>query len=214
MRLASTLFAALWLVAAGCGDDSATGGNGGSAGAGGAAGTGGAGGTGGTGGASGTGGSGGSIDAPVDAPMSVDDGGVNTTMVTPNSVPCQPAGTTCDTQTQTCCAALGDGGISVMCTATAQCPNSALVSLACDGPEDCATGESCCGNRMGTLGFRSSCAAAGMCQGGRPLCHNHTQCPTALSSCCTIGIGAGNARFTGECFAPGMEPMNAACDTP
>src|SRR5215468_5171021 len=56
MRYASTLFAALWLVAAGCGDDSATGGSGGMAGAGGAAGS---------GGAAGTGGSGGTIDAPV-----------------------------------------------------------------------------------------------------------------------------------------------------
>ena len=211
MRFAKLLLAALWLVAAGCGDDSST--------------------TGGSGGTAGAGGMGG-IDAPmIDAPggtggtggmttdgprpdAALNDAGQFTTTVTPNSVPC--AAGPCTTPTDVCCGQLTDAGsVSVMCEAAAMCPMNAPLNVACDGPEDCNGNMVCCGRGGFGGGLRSSCTTAGNCTGGmagRPLCHNHTQCPTAGDSCCQLSL-QGNV-FTGRCYAAGMEPPGTACDTP
>lgn len=218
MRFAKLLLAALWLVAAGCGDDSsATGGSGGTAGAGGSGGidapmVDAPGGTGGTGGMAGTDGGFNRTDA------ALSDAGSYKTPITPNSVPCQANGspTTCTTPGQECCGVLTDAGsANVMCTAPAQCPAGAVLSLACDGPEDCPGNQLCCGERAaGGLGFSSSCQAGATCPAmARPMCHDHTQCPSTMTSCCEVRIGTG-AAFTGRCYAAGMEPSNTACDTP
>ena len=213
MRFLQVLLPALWLVAAGCGDDSSTTGG---AGAGGMSGAGGSGGSGGMGG----------IDAPVDgaggmmgdgprADAALGDAGQYTTPSTPNQVPC--VGGTCTTPTDVCCGQFADGGsLSVMCEPAAMCSMNAPLNIACDGPEDCTGNMVCCGRGGFGGGLRSSCTNAGSCMGGmgggRPLCHNHTQCPTAGDSCCELSL-QGNV-FTGRCYAPGTEPSGTACDTP
>jgi len=222
MRFTKALFAALWLVAAGCGDDSATGGAGGTSGSSGTSGSGGSGGSGGmidapmgTGGTGGMGGMGTGGMGGMRPDASLNDAGANKTTITPNQVQCQ--GGPCTTPANVCCATLGaDGGVSVMCEASATCPMMAPLSLACDGPEDCTGNQVCCGQRAaGGLGFRSSCTTANQCMGmgARPMCHDHTQCPMMTDSCCELSLG-GAPAFTGRCYAPGTEPAGSACDTP
>lgn len=54
-------------------------------------------------------------------------------------------------------------------------------SVTCDGPEDCVTGETCCGTVAG--GGSSMCAAEGSCE-GITLCHAPTDCAAGEPFCC------------------------------
>lgn len=54
-------------------------------------------------------------------------------------------------------------------------------SATCDGPEDCAPGESCCGPSGAKM---QSYCAAGACPAGDTLCHTSTDCADAASACC------------------------------
>ena len=201
------------LAVASCGDNSSnTGGSGGTAGSGGMSGSGGSGGT------------GGMIDAPVDAAEMADagppdaafsDAGVYSTPVTNNAVACLLSSQApCTTPSTVCCVERTDAGtMDFMCNAPAQCPSTARFDLACDGPEDCPGGQTCCGSPVAAdNGFTTVCVAGTTCPTGRIMCHNHTECPAAMSSCCTRNLGGG--LFTGRCFAPGTEPAFSGCDTP
>jgi hypothetical protein len=76
---------------------------------------------------------------------------------------------TCDRASQVCCFT-GFPTITTMCTATAQCTN---LPGRCDGPEDCASGEVCCGTQTG-----ASCMAQAQCTGqtAARLCHTAADC--------------------------------------
>jgi hypothetical protein len=52
----------------------------------------------------------------------------------------------------------------------------------CDGPEDCAAGQSCCGysGRVGSFCGGASCFA-------EVLCHTAADCPTSQANCCAAG---------------------------
>ena len=151
----------------GCGDDinapnggpdgAVGGGTGGNGGIGGTGGMAGSGGTGGTGGTGGVGGTGGTGGAP----------GVACGFGA-NQVVCTPG--------QLCCLT----PLPPACAGTCQGP-----SLACDGPEDCATATPiCCGTLAGAAGG-SQCVA--MCQNPQQvLCHTKTDCPTSASHCCKL----------------------------
>ncbi len=112
-----------------------------------------------------------------------DAGGTSTTDAGPPGVAC---GAEVCTDPQICCVSFGGGpgggGMSsMMCTAPADCMG---VAASCDGPEDCAAGEACCGMRgMGGGGGGSTgCVADAMCRFGR-ICHADTDC-TGRDTCC------------------------------
>jgi len=117
----------------------------------------------------------GAVDAPttdsagaVDAPATVDAAdGIDAPMASSTQINCGTAA--CDRASQVCCFT-GFPNITTTCTATAQCTN---LPGRCDGPEDCASGEICCGTPQG-----SSCMAAAQCTGqtSARLCHTATDC--------------------------------------
>jgi hypothetical protein len=82
-----------------------------------------------------------------------------------------------------CCVTRGSGGmmVSQACTAPGDCMGAALT---CDGPEDCATGEACCGSFGGTGGGGATCVTDAMCRFGR-LCHVDSEC-TGTDTCCAV----------------------------
>ncbi|HEY3449998.1 MAG TPA: hypothetical protein VGK67_26840 [Myxococcales bacterium] len=107
---------------------------------------------------------------------------------------CTPAPGASGTRGIACGSALCEAGTAVCCVRPAPaaasceardggCPLSAGNYL-CDGPEDCATGLSCCGysGRVGTFCGSGSCFA-------ETLCHADADCPTNLANCCATGNG-------------------------
>lgn len=98
-----------------------------------------------------------------------------------------PAGVTCGTATcvdpQICCVAFAGGMATMTCSAPADCMG---VAASCDGPEDCASGEACCGmfGGPGGGGGTTSCVAEAMCTRGR-LCHADADC-TGMDTCCSF----------------------------
>lgn len=95
-------------------------------------------------------------------------------------------GTEVCTGTQTCCITRGGGGmmLSEACAAPGTCMGGA--TLTCDGPEDCASGQSCCGALTG--GAAGAMCAAGTCMGGAPLCHTTADCPMGSMCCSFMGL--------------------------
>lgn len=112
---------------------------------------------------------------------------------------------------------------------------SAGADVACDGPEDCARGETCCVSLVG--GTRSTCVAAAMCPTfGRTsfvACQRVDDCPaeggrTAVACCppaatspfvfnlctdapCAVGPDAGAAADAGADVPPADVGMGAMC---
>jgi hypothetical protein len=90
---------------------------------------------------------------------------------------------TCQAGTSVCCVRPATAAYS--CEAIdGGCPLSAG-SYACDGPEDCDTGLSCCGysGRMGTL------CAGGSCFSNPIICHTNADCPMSQPNCCALDNG-------------------------
>jgi hypothetical protein len=81
-----------------------------------------------------------------------------------------------------CCITRGTGGMMIAqaCVATGTCMGAAL---SCDGPEDCMTGEACCGSFIGGAAG-AMCVADTMCARGR-FCHADTDC-TGMDTCCSF----------------------------
>jgi len=86
---------------------------------------------------------------------------------------------------ETCCITRGAGGMMIAesCTAPGACMGAAL---ACDGPEDCATGQACCGSVIGGSAG-AMCTSAAMCTRGR-LCHLDGDCSTGDTCCSFMGL--------------------------
>jgi len=97
-----------------------------------------------------------------------------------------PPGVTCGTDVcmapAICCVSFGGGGGSATraCTAPADCMG---LAASCDGPEDCAAGEACCGMRS-TGGASTGCVPDAMCRFGR-LCHADSDC-SGRDTCCAF----------------------------
>lgn len=66
------------------------------------------------------------------------------------------------------------------------CPMSAG-NFQCDGPEDCAAGQACCGysGRVGSYCGGTSCFA-------ETLCQTAADCPAGQANCCAAGNGYRN----------------------
>lgn len=166
----------------------------------------------------------------------------NTTPVTPNKVPCLASETTCDTASgQTCCgsatfdsSACGDGGSCgapwsgyspLTCTANGATACTDDLNLACDGAEDCPSGQVCCITRQGpAYKLKTACAAscplppAGSEAENAPtqLSHARAECPTARSACCSgVPLPMVVPPF-GYCLAPDRIPsgLSLRCDMP
>jgi hypothetical protein len=135
---------------------------------------------------------------------------------TPGVIQCGQ--TTCDATTQKCCIAGGGGGggTASCIDATAQCQGA---TVACDGPEDCPTGEPlCCASYGGGGGGGVTCTAT--CQGVR-LCRLDTDCNSG-DKCC----GSGTIRnlsatwCMAEAQCPNTTPTvgvpcgNSSCSSP
>jgi hypothetical protein len=52
----------------------------------------------------------------------------------------------------------------------------------CDGPEDCTTGSSCCGNSDDD--FTATCTAGATCGADSQFCHTTDDCPSSKPHCC------------------------------
>jgi hypothetical protein len=109
-----------------------------------------------------------------------------------------PPGVTCGTDVCTapeiCCVTFsggpGGGGMSTMtCGAAADCMG---LAASCDGPEDCAAGEACCGMRS-TGGGSTGCVPDAMCRFGR-LCHADSDCSGRDTCCSFMGAYLKNAK--------------------
>ncbi len=76
----------------------------------------------------------------------------------------------CERDEEICCFT-GFPNITQACSADDACGN---LTATCDGPEDCESGEVCCGNMEG-----ASCVSAGACTGfaAAELCHTNADCP-------------------------------------
>src|SRR5215470_16016059 len=65
-------------------------------------------------------------------------------------------------------------GVVTECKPTGMCPSQ---SFACDGPEDCPSGQCCYGNGgQGGSQCRASCTS--------PACHVDQDCPVGMQKCC------------------------------
>jgi len=74
--------------------------------------------------------------------------------------------------------------VSIIDTSSLSCSGSCgglNYTRACDGPEDCATGSSCCGNNDG---FTTTCTPGATCGAVDQFCHTTDDCPTAKPHCC------------------------------
>jgi hypothetical protein len=95
-------------------------------------------------------------------------------------------GVACGTDTclapDICCVTFAGGAAMMTCSAAADCMG---VAAGCDGPEDCGSGEVCCGMRgAGGGGASTSCVPTADCGFGR-LCHADTDC-AGMDMCCSF----------------------------
>ena len=74
--------------------------------------------------------------------------------------------------TRTCEASCGDAGIAPP------------VEFTCDGPEDCAAGQACCGRVLMGVLEQVKCVASCDDTISPHICHTKTNCPSALPYCC------------------------------
>jgi hypothetical protein len=81
---------------------------------------------------------------------------------------------------QVCCIPNTNMGSDVC--ATGACP-SGYATRACDGPEDCSTGSSCCGGDL-VDPYTATCGPSGSCTGVQELCHTGADCPASKPYCC------------------------------
>lgn len=108
-------------------------------------------------------------------------------------------GTSVCADTQVCCVNRDPGGmmLTMMCSDPAGCMG---IPVACDGPEDCMTGEVCCASGGAGGGGSAMCAAEADCGGFTSirLCHTDTDCSGTDACCSFMGISG--------CIPPGFCP--------
>jgi hypothetical protein len=97
----------------------------------------------------------------------------------------------CDVSSNTCCIFEQDGGAcgSVACS---EAQNE--FEHACDGPEDCGTGQICCGEPRGS----HLCTAEDACS-ARRVCHTSGDCPGVSAACVPATTGIADV---GYCASP------------
>lgn len=89
----------------------------------------------------------------------------------------------------------------------------AITEIPCDGAEDCADGESCCGRLQSDLydrfGCFPSCSTISDAEGGLwfPICHSDSDCPKSTDRC-TAAIGL--PPFLGRCYPNGEAAQTVA----
>jgi hypothetical protein len=127
---------------------------------------------------------------------------------TPGQIEC--GNTTCDASTQECCTtAAGPSCIAKGGT----CYGSVAL---CDGPEDCNTGEVCCGRNYGSSrGLR--CATT--CNNGTVVCHLDSDCGSGERCCGTetiAGYSVTTCTPTADCpnTGPGVVCGSTTCPSP
>jgi hypothetical protein len=106
----------------------------------------------------------------------------------------------CDVTAKTCCIAEGGG----RCGAISCAVDGSEVKLACDGPEDCADGEVCCGEPLA----EHRCVAAAACKAKR-ACHSNDDCDSASSVCVIATTGSADIAY---CVGP--NPATPGDDRP
>src|SRR6188768_908420 len=92
----------------------------------------------------------------------------------------------CDVTAKTCCIAQGGG----KCGASSCAGDGSEVELACDGTEDCADGEVCCGEPLAA----HRCVAAAACK-ARRACHISDECDSASSVCVIATTGIADIAY-------------------
>jgi hypothetical protein len=108
--------------------------------------------------------------------------------------------TGCDVTAKTCCLAEGGG----RCGASSCALDGSDVELACDGSEDCAEGEVCCGEPLAA----HRCVAAAACKAKR-ACHSSDDCDSASSVCVIATTGIADIAY---CVGP--NPSTPGDDRP
>ncbi len=144
------------------------------------------------------------MNMPDAGPPELSEGGIYRTPVTVDKVWCGDM-TTCDTTMQHCCVSMTTGP---QCVPTSRPTDTCGIVFDCDGPEDCAQGQSCC-IQSTDAGPRVSCASS-CAQQAAELCHRASDCPSERPLCCK---GAA-VPFGGLC-KPMAAVMNGdECDVP
>ncbi len=127
--------------------------------------------------------------ADTGSPTETDSGPSGLDAAPSGAIDAGPPGVTCGTETcvdpQICCVAVAGGTTSRACALPADCMG---VAAACDGPEDCGSGEVCCGMRSAGGGGSGStaCVDEAMCGFGR-LCHVTADCAGGDMCCSFMG---------------------------
>ena len=134
---------------------------------------------------------------PGDDGGTTDDGGGTTGDAGIVGVDCM--GMICSGSTPRCCITRDPSG-TAMATCIASDGMCMGVTAACDGPEDCSTGELCCVGFDTTGGGGATCRT--MCGAGeRAACHDVMDCPASdgrMPMCCPFSGGG----FTGSLCLP------------
>ncbi len=109
---------------------------------------------------------------------------------------------TCDAATEECCVmGVGSGMVTTSCIPMGgTCMGGG--TAACDGPEDCASGDVCCGTGGGGS-FSVDCAPSAMCGGftSFELCHTAGDCTDTRDMCCPfMAMGVSTAICSRRCF--------------
>jgi hypothetical protein len=75
---------------------------------------------------------------------------------------------------------------ALTCTSPADCAGKGGLPVACDGPEDCGTGQHCCMSMGPPL--NPGCTS-GSCSNGFALCHSTADCVAGENCCVTTTFG-------------------------
>jgi hypothetical protein len=118
------------------------------------------------------------------------------------------------------CAAAADlGGTAQACTYDPNNICTSLLEVPCDGPEDCPSGQRCCGTYGGAGYSRIECLASCAATGdGGPggtvleICHPGATCEDSTYTCQTSDIGA-LPDFLFRCYSQGVDPTTTPPST-
>jgi len=80
------------------------------------------------------------------------------------------------------------GGSSVEFTCIDEGDPCAGGRVSCDGPEDCESGQKCCGSVGG--GLHAECVAGDAVCDGAELCHDSPDCTGEGAMCCALPLGS------------------------
>ena len=122
-------------------------------------------------------------------------------------VNCGDKGLVCTTASSPCCIAYNPiSGSAFSCTKT--CSGFGKISVPCDGPEDCGSGNVCCFRFDGSFSASAKCEASSACKGGTRneavSCHTNADCPSSMT--CLECSDPGGAVKVRQCVTGGKCP--------